>query len=291
MQMTLDADKIIATADTLAQRVAERFPEAGLVKVAKDFSQVARQMRGDALLLERPNWRMRLTTISILAAGVLLFALVFKEVHFSSPLPEVATLVQIIEPAANIAILMALGIAFIVNLEARWKRKQALTSLHSLRSMIHVIDMHQLTKDPGVLLDAIEPTASSPKRSMGRIEIQRYLDYCSEMLSISGKIAALYTQSIQDPVVIETVTELETLSTNLSRKIWQKIMILDQAARERARHERTAPMQAVPEQAAPEPAASARKKEPAPEQARKPGGSEQKSGGEKEARDVSSQSV
>lgn len=235
MQMTLDADKIIATVDTLSQRVSERFPEAGLTKVAKDFSQVTRQMRGDALLLARPNWRLRMTTIGILVSGVMLFAFVFKELHFSSPLPEVATLVQILEPAANIAILMALGIAFIVSLESRWKRKQALTSLHSLRSMIHVIDMHQLTKDPSILLDTIEPTASSPKRTMGRVEIQRYLDYCSEMLSLSGKIAALYTQSIQDPVVIETVNELETLSTNLSRKIWQKIMILDQAAAERAK--------------------------------------------------------
>lgn len=234
MQMTLDADKIIATVDTLSQRISERFPEAGLGKVAQDFSRVARQMRGDALALARPNWRLRLTTFAILGAGLILFISVFKELHFSSPLPEVATLVQILEPAANIAILMALGIGFIVSLEGRWKRKQALTSLHSLRSMIHVIDMHQLTKDPSVLLDAIEPTASSPKRSMGRVEIQRYLDYCSEMLSLSGKIAALYTQSIQDSVVIETVTELETLSTNLSRKIWQKIMILDQAASNRA---------------------------------------------------------
>ncbi|WP_282607017.1 hypothetical protein [Pelagibius sp. Alg239-R121] len=230
MQMTLNADKIIATVDTLAQRVSERFPEAGLSKVAKDFTKIARKMRDDALALEQPNWRLRLTTFGILAAGVILFGFVFKELHFSSPLPEAATLVQIIEPAANIAILVALGIAFIVSLEGRWKRKQALVSLHSLRSMIHVIDMHQLTKDPSVLLDAIEPTASSPKRTMGRVEIQRYLDYCSEMLSLSGKIAALYTQSMQDQVVIETVNELEALSTNLTRKIWQKIMILDRAA-------------------------------------------------------------
>ena len=92
--------------------------------------------------------------------------------------------------------------------------------------MIHVIDMHQLTKDPSVLLGAIKPTASSPKRTMGHVEIQRYLDYCSEMLSITGKLAALYAQSIQDQLVIDTVNDLESLSTNLSRKIWQKITML-----------------------------------------------------------------
>ena len=233
VQMTLDAEKIIATVDTLAQRISERFPDAGLSRVAHDFTQVAREMRGDAIALGRPNWRLRLTTTAIFVAGLILFGFVFKELQFNAPLTEAGTLVQIVEPAANIAILMALGIAFLIRFEGRWKRKRALTSLHSLRSMIHVIDMHQLTKDPSVLLDAIAPTASSPKRTMGQVEIQRYLNYCSEMLSLTGKLAALYTQSIQDSVVIETVNELETLSTNLTRKIWQKIMILDRAAPEK----------------------------------------------------------
>ena len=233
MLMTLDADKVIATVDTLAQRIGERFPNAGLFRVAQDFKHVARTMRSDAIELRRPNWRLRLTTLGLLASGFILFGFIARELHFNSTISEVTTLVQILEPAANIAILMALGIVFVVRLEVRWKRKQALASLHSLRSMIHVVDMHQLTKDPSVLLGGVEPTASSPKRTMGRIELQRYLDYCSEMLSLSGKLAVLYTQSVQDQVVIETVNEIEALSTDLTRKIWQKIMILDAATAER----------------------------------------------------------
>ncbi|MDH3740308.1 MAG: hypothetical protein OER56_01810 [Hyphomicrobiales bacterium] len=229
MKMTLDADKIIATVDILAQRIGERFPDAGLCRVAKDFTLVARKARGDAADLGKANWRLRLMTLAVLAFGLTLFGFVVTELRFNAPLREVGTLVQILEPAANIAILVALGIAFIVRMEGRWKRKNALVSLHSLRSLIHVIDMHQLTKDPSVLLGGIEPTASSPERLMNRIELQRYLDYCSEMLSLSGKLAALYNQSIQDEVVIQTVNELEALSTNLTRKIWQKIMILDHA--------------------------------------------------------------
>lgn len=229
MKMTLDADKIISTVDILAQRVGERFPDAGLCRVAKDFTLVARKARGDAVDLGKPNWRLRLMTMAVLAFGLILFGFVVSELRFNAPLREVGTLVQILEPAANIAILVALGIVFIVRMEGRWKRKNALSSLHSLRSLIHVIDMHQLTKDPSVLLGGVEPTASSPERLMNRVELQRYLDYCSEMLSLSGKLAALYNQSIQDEVVIQTVNELEALSTNLTRKIWQKIMILDQA--------------------------------------------------------------
>lgn len=230
MLMRLDADKIISTVDTLAQRIRERFPEAGLARLADDFTHVARAMRDDAIALRRPNWRLRTMTIGILVAGLVVFGLVAKELHLNEPVSEVGKLVQILEPAANIAILVSLGILFLVRLELRWKRKQAMASLHSLRSMIHVIDMHQLTKDPSVLLSAIKPTASSPKRTMDQFSLHRYLDYCSEMLSLSGKLAALYTQSVQDQVVIETVNELEALSTNLTRKIWQKIMILDRAA-------------------------------------------------------------
>lgn len=230
MQMTLDAEKIIATVDALARRIGERFPEAGLRQVAEDFSRAAREMRGDALALGRANWALRLATVAVLTAGILLFATVVSELRFQAPVPEVGRLVQVVEPAANIAILVALGVAFIVSLESRWKRRRALKSLHSLRSLIHVIDMHQLTKDPSVLLDSIAPTPSSPERKMGRVEITRYLDYCSEMLSLTGKIAALYAQSMHDRAVVDTVNELEVLSTNLSRKIWQKIMILDTTA-------------------------------------------------------------
>jgi hypothetical protein len=91
--------------------------------------------------------------------------------------------------------------------------------------------MHQLTKDPEVVLDEYTPTASSPKRTMSRFELARYLDFCSEMLSLSGKVAALYVQYFDDPVVLSTVTEVETLVTGISGKIWQKIVILDTVGR------------------------------------------------------------
>ena len=46
------------------------------------------------------------------------------------------------------------------------------------------------------------------------------------MLSLTGKIAALYVQDFEDGVVLAAVNEVEDLTTGLSRKIWQKLMIL-----------------------------------------------------------------
>ena len=42
-------------------------------------------------------------------------------------------------------------------------------------------------------------------------------------------MAALYAQDLDDPVVVEAVNDIEMLATNLSRKIWQKIAILQSA--------------------------------------------------------------
>jgi hypothetical protein len=46
------------------------------------------------------------------------------------------------------------------------------------------------------------------------------------MLSLVGKVAALCAEESQDSVVLDTVSTIETLTTGMSRKIWQKISLL-----------------------------------------------------------------
>jgi len=62
---------------------------------------------------------------------------------------------------------------------------------------------------------------------MTSFEMNRYLDYCSEMLSLTGKVAALYIQDFDDAIALASVNDIESLATGLSRKIWQKLMILN----------------------------------------------------------------
>lgn len=75
-------------------------------------------------------------------------------------------------------------------------------------------------------------TASSPERALTRFELTRYLDYCSELFSLTSKVAALYVQYLNDAVVLNAVNDIETLAASLSNKVWQKIMILDTAVPE-----------------------------------------------------------
>ena len=69
-------------------------------------------------------------------------------------------------------------------------------------------------------------TSASPERDMTPFELTRYLDYCSEMLSLTAKCAALYAEKLSDPVVVDTVGDIERLTSDLSSKIWQKITIV-----------------------------------------------------------------
>jgi hypothetical protein len=90
--------------------------------------------------------------------------------------------------------------------------------------------MHQLTKDPDRVLSRVyTPTERSPKVVLNKFLLSRYLDYCSEMLSLTGKLAAIYVQTFDDSVALSAVNEVESLTTGLSSKIWQKIMILHDA--------------------------------------------------------------
>jgi hypothetical protein len=140
---------------------------------------------------------------------------------------SVAELLQGLDAATNEVIVLSLGLYFLASLEARLKRRAALRRLHRLRSVAHVVDMHQLTKDPEYALRPVTPTASSPMRDFSRTQLARYLDYCSELLALTSKLAALHAQHLQDPVVLDAVNDIETLTADLSRKIWQKITIID----------------------------------------------------------------
>jgi hypothetical protein len=135
-------------------------------------------------------------------------------------------LTPVIESGVNLMVLMFAGMWFLLTLEERLRRQRIQTWLHQLRAFAHVVDMHQLTKDPTVILNQGPRTPSSPARTMSRFGLARYLEYCAEMLALTGKLSALMAGETEDHVVIAAAGDVETLCTDLGRKVWQKIMIL-----------------------------------------------------------------
>lgn len=226
MYRTLDAEKIVATLSQLERRICERFPGAGLGKVCGELVQVAGQTRERSRQIERPDPRLRVAIgfSIVLAVGAIAWVIV-QVVASTRTNDDLAGTIQGIDAGLNLAVLVFAALYFLVSLEERLKRRRALKALHELRSIIHVIDMHQLTKDPLRENSTTAPTPSSPVRVLTPYQLVRYLDYCSEMLSLSAKVAALYAQSFPDPIVTEAVNDLERTAASISQKIWQKIGI------------------------------------------------------------------
>ena len=228
---TLDATHIIATIERLGQRIEERFPGAGLSGVGRDLLGLARDCAREAESLGRPHWPIRAGVgLAIVLMVVAVIAAVVGVVQrLSSPTQGsgLAEFVQGVESGVNDLVFLGIAVYFLISIETRLKRRVALRRIHQLRSIAHIVDMHQLTKDPERLLATHQDTASSPQRTMTRAELWRYLDYCSELLSLTGKIGALFVQRMDDAVVLQAVNEIEDLTNGLSRKIWQKITLLE----------------------------------------------------------------
>lgn len=230
MYRQLDADRTIETLHKLGKRIAERFPESGLSHVAAELHDAAGETRRRIDWISQPHYPTRIgVLLFLLLMGVLI---VYSGMTLIDDLPDEklppSVLIGLIESGTNEILLAGAAIVFLVGIEARIKRTRALKVLHELRAVAHVIDMHQLTKDASRVIGASGMTTeSSPKRTMTAFQLTRYLDYCSELLSIVGKLAALYAQSLPDSVVVAAVNDIETLTTGLSRKMWQKIVQLD----------------------------------------------------------------
>lgn len=223
----LDPQEIVATVRVLQGRIEGRFPDSGLGKVASELLHVAQENVARTEWIQKPHFPLRLTAailslvIIVLLTGMLLHIRQFK-------IDDYANFIQSLEASIGSVIFVGAAILFFVSWENRIKRSRALKAIHELRALAHIVDMHQLTKHPESCFARPTP---APKRALTPFELNRYLDYCSESLALISKIAALYVQGFQDTVLLDAVDDVEDLTAGLSRKIWQKITILENLGR------------------------------------------------------------
>ncbi len=232
----LDAEKVAATVSNLKTRIKERFPVSGLYQVCEQLESVADQTRERIRQIQEPIlwakfafWFLILAVFALSVVAPLVLGLGFTEEDMTWK-----SVLELGDPIFNEIIVIGALFFFMFRLETLIKRKRALKALHELRSLAHIIDMHQLTKDPERVMPGMVyvNTPQSPRAELSRFELRRYLDYCTEMLSLTGKLAAVYVQNFDDEVALAAVNEVETLTTGLSGKIWQKITILHDAGQD-----------------------------------------------------------
>lgn len=223
---SLDSAEIERTIEKLARRTEQRFPGSGLAAVVRELEGIAERASATAAWISRPLVWLRVGIALLLVVILAGLAMSARALQVQADTPTLPELVQGIEAAINDVVYVGVVVFFLVTIETRVKRRRALTAIHELRAIAHVIDMHQLTKDPDMVLGRGQATGVIEARAMTLFELSRYLDYCSEALSLTGKVAAVYVQRFDDPVALQAVNEVEELTTGLSRKIWQKLSVL-----------------------------------------------------------------
>ena len=227
MYRKLNSVYIVETLKTLGNRIHERFPESNLNRICQELLEIAAECEARVRRLQRPYWSLRIAVAAVILTCLAVTVAAVFQLRVSMHVEHIAELLQGLDAAVNEIMLLALALYFLINLETRLKQRDALRALHELRSIAHVIDMHQLTKDPEATPSPELATPSSPKRTMTPFQMSRYLDYCSELLSLTSKLAAFHAQYLRDHVILSAVNDVEALTTGLTHKIWQKIMILD----------------------------------------------------------------
>ncbi len=207
MYRSLNADHIIQTIGQLRDRIQERFPDAGLGKVAEELKRIGTEAVTRAEWIARPLLPLRIAIGFLVALLASIILLALANVKISKMWESFADFVQAVDAGINDIVFVGIAIFFLVTLEGRIKRKRALGAIHELRALAHIIDMHQLTKDPEIILTGGPATKSSPKRTMTTFEMSRYLDYCSEMgdFNRDGKL---------DLVVLNASTNVSLLLGN-----------------------------------------------------------------------------
>ncbi len=167
----LNSSEIETTIDALWQRISERFPESGLSSVGRRLLDISRHAAERSRLMNRPVYWLRFLSIAVIS---LMIGVCLDIPWLFSPHRERldwVEAVELLEPAMNIVVLIGALVYFFISLERRFKRAKALEAIHELRSVAHIIDMHQLTKDPEALISGLPMTSHSPKSHVDEVRV------------------------------------------------------------------------------------------------------------------------
>lgn len=220
----IDPTKLIHTVSRMAERVEEQFPSSGLSAVANEVAAVAEGTVARVAEIKKPRIGLRIAVgvmVLLVLSGPLLFSFVLS---FSEEVTNLGDFLEATDAGLHMLLVLAGGIFFLVGMENRMRRNQALDAIAEFRSLAHLVDLHQINKDPG--LDSLKPPEDDKRTVRSDEALASYLDFSGDLLSIVGKLAAYYAQNLSDRVVLDAVNEIETLTSSLSNKLWLKILVL-----------------------------------------------------------------
>ncbi len=172
----LDVECIVSTAGKLSERVGARFPGRGIHQLSRELVGLGRETERRLDESRKPNWIVRVSIATLIVVGLALLGISASRVKLGSDIEGIDEWLSVIQDAIQDVIFFGVAIVFLVTIEARLRRRGILVALHEMRSVVHVIDMHQLTKAPDSLLYPDRRTPSSEPLRLTPFELSRYLD-------------------------------------------------------------------------------------------------------------------
>jgi hypothetical protein len=223
----IDATAVAQTVERLEARLATHFPESNLRRVARELLVVARDAPQRIRRIRRRS-AIRRALAWILCAAILAILGTIPFMLRPGHVDTLAEAIGVIEAALSASFFIGATLLFLLTWESRMRQRRTIEAVHELRALAHVVDMHQLTKDPPLVIrdDPVSPA----EQQYTRVQLQRYLDACSDMLALISKVAVLYAQDTTDPAAMGLIDDIEDLTNGMSRKIWQKISMLERSA-------------------------------------------------------------
>ena len=150
----LSASAVQATVVRLSERIEARFPARGLARVAVELTRLAADVSvGAAGARSRLRWVRLASRVGVFLVVIATLAALVLAMQDAGRIDSSVAWLPLIESAINDLVFAAIAVFFLHALPNRLERGQLLGLLHRLRSLAHIVDMHQLTKDPERLRD------------------------------------------------------------------------------------------------------------------------------------------
>lgn len=232
----LDGAEIRAVITYLGERIDTYLPRhpglrAATDEVGKDVDALLDRRRYASVQRRVLYWLSRALIVLVLGIAAVATWVAVRDGVTAAGSRKAFEWLSVVESLINDLVFAGIAVWFLLQTADRVVRNDLLRRLHRLRSLAHIIDMHQMSKDPSLLLPHTRPSALVPgdlvsPRTLSVRDYALYLDYCSELLSMTAKAAALCAEESTDALVLDTVSEIEVLTNGMSRKIWQKISLL-----------------------------------------------------------------
>ena len=169
----INPTKLIDSVGKMADRVEEQFPSSGLSAVANEVAAVAEGTVARVAEIKKPRIGLRIGVgimVLLVLSGPLLFSFLLS---FSEEVTNLGDFLEATDAGLHMLLVLAGGIYFLVGMENRMRRNQALDAIAEFRSLTHLVDLHQINKNPG--LDSLKPPENDKRtvRSDEALEMMR----------------------------------------------------------------------------------------------------------------------